>query len=90
MLTPIQQSRLDRKCAAAAAKAIDAFDNLLAQCEPEAAATIVADLIKAHFARPVPELNPADALAAIINRAMNFEEPPADPTHFSPLPTRNS
>ena len=90
MLTPIQQSRLDRRCAAAAAKAIDAFPDLLAQCEAEAAAAIVADLIKAHLARPVPEPNAADALAAIVQMAMNAEDddapPPAALSPASPFP----
>ena len=84
MLTPEQQSRLDRKCAVAAAKAIDAFPDLLAQCQAEEAAAIVADLIKAHFDRPLPEPDPAAALAAIVNRAMNADEPDEPAPTFSP------
>ena len=81
MPTPTQHSRLDRKAALAAVKAFDAFPNLLAECEAEAAARIVADLIKAHFARPVPEHDSEAALIDVINRTLNADDP---------SPTRNS
>ena len=67
------QARIDRKCAAAILQAIDSFPRLLDECEAEAAAAIVADLIKAQVNRPIPEPDPATALADIIRLSQKEE-----------------
>ena len=69
MLNPSQQEKLNRKCAAVLIQAVDAFPVMLAQSEPEAAAAIVADLIKAQINRPTPEPDPGAELARIIELA---------------------
>ncbi len=56
-------SRLDRKCAAALAKAVDSFPDLLEQCEASEAAAIVADLIKARLTMPVSPRSEAEDAA---------------------------
>jgi hypothetical protein len=62
------QERIDHKCAAVILRAIASFPKLLDECEAEAAAAIVADLIKSQVNRPVaPE--PTESLGDIITRA---------------------
>jgi hypothetical protein len=63
------EHRLPGKCAKALIAAFDSLTGLLARCDPEAAATIVADLVKAQMNRPVPEPDPMAALNHIIDRA---------------------
>lgn len=58
MLTPDELERVDRKCAAVILRAIASFPELLDECEAEAAAAIVADLIKSQVNRSVPEPDP--------------------------------
>ena len=74
MLTQSQQERIARRCATAILRSVDAFPELLARSEPEAAAAIVADLIKAQLNRPAAELDPADQLAAVIQAATTIAE----------------
>ena len=69
MQTQTQQEKLNRKCAAVLSRAVDALPALLAQAEPEAAAAIVADLIKTQLNRPVPEPDPAAEIARVIELA---------------------
>ena len=68
MLNEAQHDRIARTCAAALSQAIDALPTLLEESEPEAAAAIVADLIKAYMGRPIPEPDPYAPLAEVINR----------------------
>ena len=75
MLDQSQSNRVARKCSTALVRAIDAFPELLAQSEPEAAAAIVADLIKTQLNRPLPEPDPAAQLAAVIEAAAQATEP---------------
>jgi hypothetical protein len=70
---PKSADRLARKCATALNKAIDALPDLLDKAEPEAAAAIVADLIKSYLARPIPEPDPGAALADVIRLAHQEE-----------------
>ena len=61
-----QHRRIARKCAAALEQAIDRLPDLLNESEPEQAAAIVADLIKACLARPMPEEEPGAELRRIV------------------------
>lgn len=61
--------KIDQKSAQVILKAITSFPQLLARSEPEAAAKIVADLIKSLMNRPLPEPDPGAELAAVIARA---------------------
>jgi|GEM_PF-2745605 len=63
---PTHQQRLAARAARALTSAFDALDCLLARCDPEAAAAIVADLLKAQMARPVPEPDPMVTLAGVV------------------------
>lgn len=67
---PMQQQtlsqKLDQKSAQVILKAIGSFPQFLARSEPEAAAKIVADLIKTLMARPVEEEDPGDELARVV------------------------
>ena len=76
MLVQSQQTQLTRRCARLIAKLADALPDLLARCEPEAAAGIIVDLVKTHLSLPEPQLDPAAALAEIVNRAMTYEPDP--------------
>lgn len=66
MFTKSQSDRIARRCTTAIVDAIDAFPALLAQCEPESAAQIIADLIKVQLNRPQPEEDPSSALCELI------------------------
>ena len=66
---PTPEQRLADKCAKALISAFDSLTGLLARCDPEGAATIVADLLKAQMNRPVAEPDPMDSLNQIIDRA---------------------
>ena len=77
MLNPSQQEKLNRKCAAVLNQAVDAFPALLAQSEPEEAAAIVAELIKAQINSPSPEPNPGAELARIIELAKSTVTDPS-------------
>ena len=61
--------KIDRKSAQVILKTIGYFPELLARSEPEAAAKIVADLIKSLMNRPLPEPDPGAELAEVIARA---------------------
>jgi hypothetical protein len=69
MLNPSQQQKIARKCAAALCVAIDAFPKLLASSEVEAAAAIVADLIKTQLQAPTVAEDPMESLGEIMRRA---------------------
>lgn len=88
MLNTTQYTRLGRKCANALAAAVDSLPGLLDQAEPEAAAAIVADLVKALVARPLPEPDPMEALNKVIRLAReNAERDAADcPPDPEPAP----
>jgi hypothetical protein len=93
MLTTPQNDRIARKCAAVLTKTIDAFPDLLAQVEPEVAAAIVADLLKALLVRPLPEPSPGAALADVIRLAAAeeaAEQQAAGPGCLSQSPFPNS
>ena len=66
MFTKSQSDRIARRCTAAIVDAIDAFPAFLAQCEPESAAQIIADIIKAQLNRPEPENDSSAALCELI------------------------
>ena len=84
MLNQSQQARIARRFTSVLLQAIDAFPELLARSEPEAAASIVADLMKTQLTRPPaePEEDPALTLAALV-RSIADEPPPPSP---QPLP----
>lgn len=90
MLNATQQTRLARKCTNALAAAVDSLPKLLDDAEPEAAATIVADLVKALVTRPLPEPDPALALNEMIRLAREragcrlSQQATADPDQPSP------
>jgi hypothetical protein len=69
MLNSAQQNHIARTCTNALSSAIGSFGKLLEESDSEAAAAIVADLIKACMGLTPPEPNPADALAKIIQLA---------------------
>lgn len=55
MLSKTQQERVARRCTSVVIQVIDALPDLLSKSEPEAAAAIVADLIKAGIALPTAD-----------------------------------
>jgi hypothetical protein len=55
MLTKAQQERIARRCTKTLVEAIDTLPKRLAESEPEAAAAIVADLIKAGIILSAPD-----------------------------------
>ena len=69
MLDQSLSQKIDRKSAQVLLKALDYFPELLAAAEPEAAAKIVADLVKSLVTRPLPEPDPGAELAEVIRRA---------------------
>jgi len=74
MLSTAQHERIARKCTAALSQAIDSLPKLLSTTDSEAAAVIVAGLIKAYIAGPMPESDPGAALAEAIRTAREEEE----------------
>ena len=69
MLTESQSKRITTRSADVLLKAIEQFPQLLADCDPDKAAAIVADLVKAQLDRADPTADPAAALEQIIKRA---------------------
>lgn len=74
MLTTDQQQRIARKCTTALGQAIDSLPRLLEDSEPEAAAEIVADLIKSCLGQTLPEPDPAASLAEMVKLARQEAE----------------
>ena len=68
MFDQTQTRTLSRKFSNAIAKALDAFPAYLAEAEPDAAAEIIAGIIKTQLAHPAPQPEPADALAQVMRR----------------------
>lgn len=86
MLTRTQQTRLAKECASVLTSAVESLPDLLKRSEPEAAAQIVAGLLKAVLTQPLPEPDPAAELKKIIRRTYREaerEEPPADRSTFT-------
>jgi hypothetical protein len=75
---PKWHDRIARKCAAVLSRAIDSLPNLLKESEPEAAAAIVADLIKSYMGRPLPEPDPYAPLAEVIRIARQADDEQPD------------
>lgn len=69
MLNPAQQACLAQKCANALNRAVDSLPGLLKRNEPEEAALIVADLLKALLNIPSPQPDPGAALQEVFDRA---------------------
>ena len=69
MLSLAQHERLARKCTTTFARAIDSLPGLLENIDQEAAARIIADLIKIYVAGPFPEPDPGAALSEVIRAA---------------------
>lgn len=74
MLTNAQHDRIARKCAAALSAVIDALPQLLADSDPDTAALIAADLVKAYLVGPTPDVDPGAALAEVIRRCREDPE----------------
>ena len=89
MLTVTQHARVARKCTQALTAAIEALPDFLADTDSEAAAKIVADLIKSYISGPAPESDPASALAEIMRIAGEVAEEKDDKPELahSPAPT---
>lgn len=68
MLNHSQHDRVARKCAAALSAVIDALPQLLADADPETAALIAADLVKACLVGPAPIEDAGAALAEVMRR----------------------
>ena len=66
MFTVAQHERISRKCYNALTKAVESLPELLSQSDPDRAAAIVADLIKAFLASPIAETDPGAALAEVV------------------------
>ena len=82
MLTANQHDRIARKCAAALSAVIDALPQLVADSDPDTAAMIAADLVKACLVGPTPEVDPGAALAEVIRRCAEMES--AEPAQPAP------
>ena len=66
MLNDKQLSRIARLSTTVLAQAIAAFPDLLARSDEEAAAAIVADLIKTQLVKPAPKPDSSQELEQII------------------------
>ncbi len=91
MLTTSQHDRVARKCAAALSAVIDALPQLLADADPETAALIAADLVKACLVGPAPIEDPGAALAEVMRRgredtAAAVEHQPTEFDNWQPTP----
>lgn len=69
MLNADQQQRIARKCTSALSRAIDSLPKLLEDADAEAAAEVVADLIKSCLSQTLPEPDPGASLAEIVRMA---------------------
>ena len=92
MLTTAQHDRIARKCAAALSAVIDALPQLVADSDPDTAAMIAADLVKACLVGPTPEVDPGAALAEVIRRCAEMDstepaQPAADSIAYSWSPS---
>ena len=86
MLTRTQHQRIARKSCRAISQALDKMPDYLRLADPDKAAAVVADLIKAVLATPVPDSDPGEGLARIIRAAREAADYESDdpPTGFTP------
>lgn len=90
MLTQSQHDRVARQCFNTLTRAIQSLPELLKDADPDKAAAIVADLMKAYLASPMADPEPGAALAEVLRRCAQDEEDgqPADPAPSLPgVPT---
>jgi hypothetical protein len=84
MFTDSQNRCIARKVVSAITKALDAWPALLDAADADAAAEIVAGIIKAQLARPVPPTDPQAALDSIIQSISDNAIPSPEDVHPEP------
>jgi hypothetical protein len=85
MPTDTSQPRLTKRCVAVMTKAINAFPDVLAGCDDEVAAAIIADLIKYQLSNQQEEQE--ESLESILKRAAIEAEEEYQATHTVAVPS---
>jgi hypothetical protein len=68
------KQRIASKCRKALEKAIDSFDDFLKEADPDAAAAIIAGLIRSQLELQAANEDPGEALAEVIKKCYREED----------------